>query len=71
MPERQHPKLVALDGALEELQTLPLPVEATLAVAALQANLRAGAAFVDATSAILLAKIFRGLAATPATDPPK
>jgi hypothetical protein len=61
-----HPKLSALSSALEQLQqAVPLPVEATLAVAALQANLRAGAAFVDATSAILLAKIFRGLATTP------
>jgi hypothetical protein len=68
MPENQHPKLIALNNALEELQALSLPVEATLAVAALQANLRARAVYLDATSAILLAKIFRGLIPT-ATDP--
>ncbi len=70
MPERQHPKLIALGSALEELQVVGLPVEATLAVAALQANLRAKAVFVDHTSAILLAKIIRGIIPT-ATDPPK
>jgi hypothetical protein len=74
MPEHQHPKLIALGSALEELQrAVDLPQEARYAVQALRANLDAKAVFLDATSAILIAKMIRGLASTTtlATDLPK
>jgi hypothetical protein len=58
-----HPKLHALDTALEQLQqAVPLPQEATFALEAIRANLRAQSVYVDFTTAILLAKLLRGLA---------
>jgi hypothetical protein len=70
MSERPHPRfLTSLDASLEELQrVVPMPLESTYALEALRAGLRARSVFVDATSALLLTKMLRGLAATPATD---
>ncbi len=58
-----HPKLSALSSALEQLQqAVSLPQEATFALEAIRANLRAQSVYVDGTTAILLAKLLRGLA---------
>jgi hypothetical protein len=66
-PPAQAPRFLhALDTALEELQrVVPMPVEAEYALAALRANLRARSAYLDATTALLLTKMLRGLATIP------
>jgi hypothetical protein len=67
-PGALHPKLAQLGNALELVrQSVPLPMEAEYALAALQANLSARAVYLDGTSALLLSRVLRGLAmaATP------
>jgi 5-enolpyruvylshikimate-3-phosphate synthase len=73
MSERPHPRfLTSLDASLEELQqqqrVVPMPVEAGFALAALRANLRARSAYLDATTALLLTKLLRGLAHPTSTS---
>jgi hypothetical protein len=65
--ERPHqPRFLhALDGALAELQAVPMPEGARFALEALRANLRARSAYLDATTALLMSKLLRGLATIP------
>jgi hypothetical protein len=55
--------LHALDGALAELQAVPMPEGARFALEAIRANLRAQSVYVDFTTALLMSKLLRGLAA--------
>jgi adenine-specific DNA methylase len=68
--ERPHPRfLTSLDASLEELQrVVPMPLESTYALEALRAGLRARSVFMDPTSALLLTKMLRGLAAPSHVD---
>jgi hypothetical protein len=64
--ERPHPRfLISLDGALAELQAAAMPEGARFALEALRANLRARSAYLDATTALLMSKLLRGLATIP------
>ncbi len=65
--ERPHPRfLISLDASLDQLQqAVSMPVEAEYALAALRANLRARSAYLDPTTALLMSKLLRGLAAPP------
>jgi hypothetical protein len=67
--ERPHPRfLTSLDGALEQLQAAAMPEDARFALEALRANLRARSAYLDATTALLLTKMLRGLAHPTSTS---
>jgi hypothetical protein len=67
--ERPHPRFLhTLDGALERLQAVPLPQDARFALEALRANLRARSAYLDATTALLMSKLLRGLAHPTSTS---
>jgi hypothetical protein len=65
--ERPHPRFLhTLDASLDQLQqAVSMPVEAEYALAALRANLRARSAYLDPTTALLMSKLLRGLAAPP------
>jgi hypothetical protein len=71
-PDQERPHqprfLTSLDTALAELQAAAMPEGARFALEALRANLRARSSYLDATTALLLTKLLRGLAHPTSTS---